>query len=505
MTRPGALVGIDIGTSAVKVLACALDGTTIASGAASYPLDTARTGYVEQDAEVVYAATMRAVADIVANVRVRGAELAAIGFSCAMHGVLPVDARGETLGPLVTWMDRRSAPIAERWRADGTGKMLYAATGVPVHPMLPSCKVRWFVENDPAYVARAAKFVSLKELIIFRWTGDWLVDWGIASGTGLFDVVARNWSAPALHAAGIDASKLCALVPPSTTLRTLHANVADALGVSKHVSIVLASSDGALANLGVGAIGPDDLASTLGTSGAIRVVTSLPAFDADGRTFVYAYDDTRYIVGGATNSAGAVLEHIFAFVLAGVPLADRFSHALARAQQVPPGSNGVTVIPFLSGERAPYWLPELRGGIVGLDLSTTSDDIVRAAFEGVVFALASVREILPGGNSGQRAIRLSGGLTHAPFVRQLIADVFACEAVLANQLEASAFGAAMMAGIVTGAVADDRAVASFLKPLAVHYPVAASVTQYGEIFGRYQAAVAANLPLYRSRSAAASP
>jgi len=490
------LVGVDLGTSAVKVLACTPSGATVALESASYPLETPRPEWVEQDANEVYRAAMKTLRGVLADIRLRGDEVLAIGFSCAMHGVLPVDAHGEPLGRLITWMDRRSAPVADRWRADGTGARLYAKTGAPIHPMLPSCKLRWLSENEPDTVAHAARIVSLKELFVFRWTGEWLVDWGMASGTGLFDPRTHAWDAEALDAARIGAEKLAKLAPPSTTLRALRANVASALGIDASTAVVLASSDGALANLGVGAVARDDLALTLGTSGAIRTVVDAPAFDPDGRTFCYAYDDRKFVAGGPTSSAGAVLAALQALFLEDVAQADRFAAAVTRAEKAEPGANGLTVMPFLSGERAPYWVAELRGGIVGLDLTHTRDDVMRAAFESVVFALATVYDVLRERTGDVRRIRLSGGLTHAAFVRQLVADVFGCEALLANQEEASAFGAAMLAGIAVGAIADDAAVAALLQPVHEHQPDPGAVTRYRAILARYRSVVAANLPLF---------
>jgi gluconokinase len=490
------LIGIDLGTSAAKILACTPSGANVALESASYPLETPRPQWVEQDANDVYQAAMKTLHGVLADVRLRGDEVLAIGFSCAMHGLLAVDERGEPLGPLITWMDRRSASVADRWRADGTAAKLYANTGAPIHPMLPSCKLRWLSENDPGILERAARFVSLKELFVFRWTGEWLIDWGMASGTGLFDPQTRAWDDYALDEARVAPEKLSKLAAPSTTLRTLRPNVAAALGIDPATAVVLASNDGALANLGVGAVTKGELALTLGTSGAIRTVVDTAALDPNGRTFCYAYDDKKFVAGGPTSSAGAVLNALHALFLEDVPQAERFSTAVALAEKAEAGAKGLTVMPFLSGERAPYWLSELRGGLVGLDLSHTRSDVMRAAFESVVFALATVYDVLRERVGDIHTIRLSGGLTHAAFVRQLVADVFGCGAVLANQEEASAFGAAMLAGIAVAAIADDRAVAALLQPVHAHHPNPDAVTLYRAILARYRDVVAANLPLY---------
>ena len=225
------LVGVDVGTSAVKVLATTEDGRQIASESEFYDLITPQPGYVEQAADVVYLATMRVLARVLADVRLRGSEIDAIGISSAMHGVLAVDANGEPLSHLITWMDRRSAAVADAWRADGTGLALYRKTGAPMHPMLPIAKLRWMAEHDTAVFARAARFVGLKELIVFRWTGEWIVDQGIASATGLFDLRTRTWDGDALGLARIDAKRLSTPVVTSTTLRDFRPAVATALGL----------------------------------------------------------------------------------------------------------------------------------------------------------------------------------------------------------------------------------------------------------------------------------
>jgi gluconokinase len=331
---------------------------------------------------------------------------------------------------------------------------------------------------------------------VYRWTGEWLVDWGIASATGLFNVDRRAWDEYALDKAGIDASKLSQPAPPSTALRAFRPGVANTLGLTNQSALVLASSDGALANLGVGAVAPDEIALTLGTSGAVRVVVDELALDEGGRTFCYAFDDTRYIAGGPTSSAGAVLNKIHELFAPEVDAAERFSLAAHLAEGVPIGANGLTVLPFLTGERAPYWMADLRGSFVGLDLAHTRADIFRASFEGVVCAVASVYGVLRERLGVARIVRVSGGLTHAPLVRQMVADVFGCPAVALDQDEASAFGAAAMAGIATALLKDADAVAALLTPRFTHEPDPASVERYRDVVGRYRACVSATLPLY---------
>ena len=501
MPAAGALIGIDLGTTAVKVVANRPgDGREIAEASRRYSLRTPRPGYVEQDPSEIYDATIQSLRSVAGKVKEHGEQLLAIGFSSAMHGVLAVDARGEPLSPLINWMDRRSAAIADRWRDDGTAAHLYARTGAPMHPMLPLCKLRWLAEHDPALFRKAHRFVGMKELFIHRWTGEWLVDHGIATATGMLNTRTRVWDAQALDAAGVVPERLSEVVPPSTCRKLERPQSAAALGVDAGTDVVIASSDGALANLGTGAFSPDLAALTLGTSGAIRIVSETPTLDAQGRTFCYAFDDTRWIVGGPTSSAGAVLEWIFALLLDDVPVQERFGRAVALAQEVQPGAGGLTLLPFLSGERAPHWRGDLRGLLAGLDLSHDARAIFRAAFEGVAFALFSVYGVMRELGVRPSSLVLSGGLNHAPFVRQLIADVFEIETQLPENSEASAFGAAMFAGLATGALSSLNDVTKLVRYSSKHRPEAANRAAYRAAYQRFEERVEREIRALRNGS-----
>ena len=491
MPGEDALIGVDLGTTAVKVVASALDGREVAEATERYALSTPHPGFVEQDPNEIYRAAMRSLARVLAEVTGRGDRPVAIGFSAAMHGLIAVDVRGEPISPLINWMDRRSANVADRWHADGTAARLYQRTGAPMHPMLPLCKLRWLSEHDPELFARTARFVGIKELFVHRWTGEWLVDEAIGTATGMLDTRTRTWDPEALACARVGPERLSTPAPCSTKRDFARSQVAGTLGIDPKTAIVLSSSDGALANLGIGGIGHDLLALTLGTSGALRIVSPEPALDPNGRTFCYVFDDDRWLIGGPTSSAGAVLEWLFALVLDDVAPEDRFERATGLAEAIGPGAEGLTMLPFLSGERAPYWRADLRGELVGLDLSHDRRHLVRAAFEGVVFGLLAVQHVIRGLTGDPQAILLSGGLTHAAFVRQMIADVFGIETRLPDRPEASAFGAAMSAGLAIGAIGSLNDVAALIHYTDIYRPNRALIEAYREAFTRYQKSVKA--------------
>ncbi|GAC1419676.1 MAG: gluconokinase [Candidatus Velthaea sp.] len=496
MRGSDAVVGVDLGTSAVKVLAVTTAGQEIAQGSEFYGLQTPQPDYVEQDADAVYRATMRVLARVLADTRSRGSDVIAIGCSSAMHGLVAVDENGEPLARLITWMDRRAASIADAWRADGTALDLYARTGAPMHPMLPLAKIRWLAENDREIFTRAHRFVGLKELFIYRWTGEWLVDWGLASATGMFSLERPEWDERALELAGIAPNRLSTPAKPTTILRAFRGSIGRELNLGPETAVVLASSDGALANIGIGASLKGDLALTLGTSGAIRVLTDGPALDTQGRTFCYYADDTRYIVGGPTSSAGASLDWISALLLAEIPKEQRFARAAELAEGIAPGANGLVVLPFLSGERAPYWRGSLRGAFDGLDLSHDRATILRAGFESIVFGLNAVYDVVKSTAGEAQRLLLSGGLTKAPLVRTLLADIFGLPAVQPRQAEASAFGAALVAAHALGAIADPMIVARESGYDAPTLPRPDRQIVYRDAYARYGAFVEAHLALY---------
>jgi len=295
--------------------------------------------------------------------------------------------------------------------------------------------------------------------------------------------------------AGIGAERLSRVARPSTAVREFRPAIARELGLSNGTAVVLASSDGALANIGVGAGSAGDVALTLGTSGAVRVLADRPVLDARARTFCYCADDTRYVVGGPTSSAGASLDWIFALLLDELPKDGRFARAAELASHVAPGADGLVVLPFFAGERAPYWNSALRGTFDGLDLAHDRTTILRAAFEGVVYGVYAVYAVMRELAPGAERLLLTGGLTKAPLVRHLLADVFALPAVQPHQQEASAFAAALVAAQAVGLVDDAVTAARALGYDAPTHPDAALAHTYRAGFERYRRYVDVHLPL----------
>jgi gluconokinase len=429
------ILALDLGTSSVKALAVDPDGRVAAR--AERPLVTLRPqpGRAEQDAEAALSAAAEAVAEVLASDRRRPAALA---LSCAMHGVIPLGADGAVLGPLRTWADARGAGIARRWRADGSWRALQERTGTPVHASSPLCKIAAIAAEEPELFAAARRFVSLKELLLLRWCGAAVVDLSLATATGLCALRTGAWDEEALALAGIDAGRLSTIQP------TRHRLTAVA-GPARGLPVVVGASDGCLANLGVGAVVEGLVAVTLGTSGAARAVVDAPGIAADSGLFCYALDAGEWVVGGAVDDMGNALQwaadHLFAEVEAGA----RVVALLASAAAAPPGARGARFVPRLGGSRFPDYDSRPRGGFVDLSIAHGRDDLARAVVEGLIDGLGGVVDALRTVGLRVDEVRAGGGLLRSKLVAGLLEQRVAAPLRVAEVVDASALGAALLA------------------------------------------------------------
>jgi gluconokinase len=362
------VVGVDIGTTSAKAAAFGPDGSMGAVAEAAYPLHEPHPGWAVQDPGQVVEAVLGVLRETVAD------GVAGVAFSTAMHSLVGLDDDGTPVTDLVTWADTRATPQAERLRREHPE--LHARTGTPLHPMSPLAKLAWFRECDPDTAARVRRWCGIKELVLERLTGAWVTDHSVGSGTGLMDLQRLAWDPEALGLAGVRADQVPELVATTHVL-------------DWDVPVVLGAGDGPLANLGLGAVRPGVAAVSIGTSGALRVVVEDPSVDERGRVFCYALTPGRWAVGGAINNGGVVLQW------AGEALAPELGahhekELLALAEAVPPGSEGLLMLPYLLSERAPHWSAVPRGAYVGLTRAHGRGHLIRAAIEGVCQQLALV-------------------------------------------------------------------------------------------------------------------
>ena len=488
------VLGVDIGTTSAKAVAFDADARELGRGEAGYPLLEPEHGQAVQDPAVVVDATLAAIRAATTAAREQGAQIAALSFSGAMHSLVGLDAQGRALTPLVTWGDMRATEQAERLRAEHPE--LHDRTGTPLHPMSPLPKLVWFAEHEAETFSAVRRWAGIKELVVARLTGTWAVDHSVASATGLLNLRELDWDDEALAIAGIDAEALSPLVPTTHRLELDAAHAAN-LGLEGGMALIVGAADGPLANLGVGAVHHGVAACSIGTSGALRLMVERPAVDPQRRVFCYALLPGHWIVGGAINNGGAVLRW------AGEALAPDLGphaegHLLELAADVPAGSEGLLMLPYLLSERAPHWSTVARGAYVGLTRHHGRGHLVRAALEGVCLQLAVVLASVRDAGNEVDEIRATGGFARSDLWRQTLADALGMPIGFPAGHEGSAFGAALLAMDALGMVDGIDRAAGLVEIEDVVEPEAGAAAVYADLLPTFTSLYDALEPAFRA-------
>ncbi|WP_238439562.1 gluconokinase [Microbacterium sp. JZ31] len=448
MAAQDIVLGVDMGTTATKVVAYTPDGRQLASASHGYPLEEPHPGHAVQDPDLILGAVYEGVRDVVAEL---GPDrIAGMSFSSAMHSLLALDDELQPLTPVITWADTRASAQSERLRASANGLALHRRTGTPIHPMSPLTKLMWFREQEPRIRQTAAFWVGIKDWVLLRMCGALVVDHSLASASGLMDIHTLAWDQEALGLAGIREEQLPDLVPTTTVLDGLTEEAAAATGLRTATRVVVGAGDGPLANLGVGAVRPGVAACSIGTSGALRVAVDRPAVDPRGGVFCYALTADRWVIGGAVNNGGIVLDWVRSEIADGeVPTEE----LLDAAATVPAGSGGLLMLPYLLSERAPHWSSVARGAYVGLTRAHRREHLVRAAVEGVALQLSLVLHSMRAAGLEIDEIRATGGVMQHPLWQQTLADALGSPVGMLEEQEGSGFGAALLGMEALGLIA----------------------------------------------------
>src|ERR671911_2812719 len=454
-----ALIGLDIGTSGVKALAVGEDdGAILARREVGYPLSTPHPGWAEQDPADWWRATGEALAALGVD------EVAGIGLSGQMHGLVALDAAGDVLRPAILWNDQRTAAecaeIEERLELE----RLIALTGNRALTGFTAPKLLWLRRHEPGVYARIHRVVLPKDYVRLRLTGEWAIDAADASGTLLFDVAQRRWSDEVLDALEIPAHWL----PP----------------VSESTEVAGAGDQQAAA-LGVGVIAPGTISVVLGTSGV--VLAALPEFAHDATARVHAFCHAApglwEAMGVMLNAAGAL--QWFRGALA--PGAS-FDELTAEASRWAAGAEGVLFLPYLQGERTPHADADATASFTGLALRHDRGALARAVLEGVAYGLRDSLELLRELGVEPEVGRASGGGARSNLWLKIVASVLGIPLERTAATEGSAYGAALLAGVANGTFATaDEAVASCVRIRETVEPNASWAARHADGYARYRA------------------
>lgn len=433
-------IGVDIGTTSTKTVAFSEKAVILASRSVGYSIHHPQPDRSEQDPNEIFEAVITGLQDVITALP--GDRPVLISFSAAMHSLIAVDHSGEPLTACIIWADNRAASIADRIHAAGLARSFYEVSGVPVHAMSPLCKLVWLRENQPDIFKATERFIGIKEFILHRLFGQYVVDTSVASATGLLNIRQLQWHPPLLDYAGIKKEQLPELVAPATQFKLPLDSpfLSGALSVLTHTTFIIGGSDGGLANLGSGATGKTSMAVSIGTSSAARIVADKPYLDPQMRSFCYHLNDEKYIIGGAGNNGAVLLQWIRESLL---KTDTGIETLLSEAAAIAPGADGVQVLPYLFGERAPIWDAHATAAFVGLNVRHGQAHLLRAAMEAVVYSVYGTGKILRE-QANITGIHATGGFTQTPAWVQILADVFNCRVFVANAVEASALGAVMV-------------------------------------------------------------
>ncbi|MBB5390708.1 MULTISPECIES: gluconokinase [unclassified Herbaspirillum] len=484
---PRYMLGVDLGTTSTKTVVFTLDGKVVAQHAEEYPVLCTEPGMAEQDPQQIYEAALDSIAGAVKAARAAPQDIALLSFSAAMHSVIALDADNGLLSNSITWGDIRASVWAERIRKEFDGNAIYRRTGTPIHPMSPLCKLMWMRHEKPEVFGKAARFVGIKEYLMFRLFGEWVVDHSIASATGMFNLRELAWDREALALLQVDAAQLPKPVPTTYRLPALQPEMAQRLGLSTATPFIIGANDGVLSNLGVNAIETGHVAVTIGTSGAMRTVIDRPLTDPHGRLFCYALTEKHWVVGGPVNNGGNIFRWVRDELATAEAAAARDEgvdpyEALTRiAEKVMPGAEGLLFHPFLAGERAPLWNADLRGSFFGLGLHHGKHHMIRAALEGVIFNLYSILPALEDLVGPTKRMMATGGFARSALWRQMMADIFNREVMVPESVESSCLGAAVLGAYALGLVDSLEAISGMVGSNHHHAPQAAAVKVYSRL------------------------
>jgi xylulokinase len=455
------LIGLDVGTSGVKGIAISSDGELLASASEEYALSTPQPGWAEQDPEDWWRAAQACLARLPAG---------EIGFSGQMHGLVVLDGDGALLRPAILWNDQRTAAQCAEIEARVGLERLIALTGNRALTGFTAPKLLWLREHEREIYARIRHVLLPKDYVRYRLTGEQAIDVADASGTLLFDVARRRWSAEVCEALEIP----MAWLPP----------------VFESTEIA-GAGDQAAAALGVGIIEPGLVSVVLGTSGVVFAVLPAYAPDEQARVHVlcHAAPGTWHAMGVMLSAAGSLAW------LRGVLGAD-FGTLDAEAALWEPGVEGLQYAPYLAGERTPHADAAARGAFTGLSLRHDRGALARATLEGVAYGLRDSLELLRQLGVNPQAGRISGGGSRSELWSRIVASVLDIPLERTESEEGSAFGAALLAGVRSGEFASvEDAVARCVRVRDRVEPDRAWVADYERGYHRYRLLYPALRPL----------
>jgi gluconokinase len=445
--RPPLVLAVDVGTSSVRAAVYDSRGSSLKGVNGRRSLSE---GAPETNPDAVLAKVFECLDEILSHPDISREDLGAFALSTFASSLLGVDPSGQAVTEMLTYADTRSEAEADALREELDEAETHERTGCRFHPAYWPAQLRWFQKNDPTLFARVHRWMGLGEYIEEKLFGESRVSLSATSWTGLLDRHRLDWDRALLAALPIEVEKLPSLDKTGWQQGELRMEFAERWPSLRKSKFFRAVGDGAAANIGSGCVDSSRVALTIGTTSAMRVVLADNPENLPGGLWCYRVDAARSLLGGALSEGG----NLYAWAMQNLDLGepDRVEESL---RAMPPDQHGLTVLPFLAGERSPGWASTARATIHGISARTSGVDILRACLEAVAYRIGLVCQQMKTFLSADPVVVASGGsLQHSPAWLQILADVLDRPVRLSGAREASARGAALLALESMGVIAD---------------------------------------------------
>ena len=510
------LIGLDIGTTSVKVGVYDAGGRQLASVGREYALDHPAPDRAEADATAYWTATVSAIREAL-SAAAAGAGAApqdagadpgnviAIAVSSQGETVVAVDAAGRPLGPALVWLDNRARDEARELGERFGDALIYDHTGVPnVTPTWTACKLLWWQRHEPERFEAAARFLLVEDFILHRLTGRFVTEEGVQSTTLLLDIRTHGWWGEMLQAVGVGPERLPELVRPGTVVGTLTLEAAEALGLPRSVRVVAGGMDQGAGAVGVGNFGGPVISESTGGALTLQATVDRHGGDPSGQTPVYVHSaPDRYLYCPVCPTGGMALTW-FRDQFGGEEVAraaregrNAYDLLTALAAGVSPGADGLTMLPHLMGAFSPEYEPDARGALYGFTLHHGKPHFARAVLESVAFMLRRNLELLAGAGAPATEIRSHGGGARSALWNQIKADATGLPVVTLEGEDAAVRGDAMLAGVACGSFRDLEHACDAMVAIDRRYePDPATKSAYDDAYGRYVRLFESLRPMY---------
>lgn len=472
-------IGIDLGTSAVKLLLMDGAGKIQKIVSKEYPLYFPNPGWSEQNPEDWYTQSLEGLKELIADCD--KSQVAGISFGGQMHGLVILDKEDQVIRPAILWNDGRTAKETDYLNQEIGKDKLSEYTANIAFAGFTAPKVLWVRNQEPENFARIEKLMLPKDYLAYRLSGTFCTDVSDASGMLLFDVKNKCWSKEMMEICGIKETQLPKIFESYEAVGTLKPELAAELGLSDKVKIAAGAGDNAAAAVGTGTVGDGSCNISLGTSGTIFISSEKFGVDANNALHSFAHADGHFHLMGCMLSAASCNKWWMDEIL------KTKDYAGEQKEIKELGNNNVFFLPYLMGERSPHNNPNARGTFMGMTMDTTREDMTQAVLEGVAFALRDSFEVAKSLGIHIDRTKICGGGAKSPLWRQMIADIFNIKVDIPESEEGPAMGGAMLAAVACGEYASvEEAAKKIVKIVDTVEPIPENAARYEKQYQKFR-------------------